>query len=308
MPETPEPSSPLRDWLAGHADSATSSFLRLWRKPVAALLTISAMALVLSLPLGLWLALHNLEHLPAAVERSRTIELFLTPGTDHARAQALAAQLRALDTVASVEHLTPEQGLVELQAQGLGEVETLLSGEHALPHLLRVTPKNEDAALVTQLAELPEVDLLQHDGQWQQQVDAWLRLGHRLMWGLGVLFGLGSVLVVGNTVRLDIQSRHEDMRVLQLLGAKSGFIRRPFVYLGLWYGLLSGLGALALVAGAATGLRAPLMALLSDAQHLLVLHGLTVQEMLLILTGSTLLGGGGARLVSGALLHRSETV
>jgi len=306
MPESPA-SSPLRGWLAQHADSAASSFTRLWRRPGAALFTISAMALVLSLPLGLWLVLHNLERLPAAVERSRAIELFLTPQTDDAHAQALAARLRALDTVAAVEHQTPEQGLAELRAEGFDGLGELLRGEHPLPHLLRVTPKDEDPALIAWLTELPEVDLVQHDRQWQQQVEGWLSLGQRLMWGLGALFGLGSILVVGNTVRLDIHSRREDMRVLQLLGASGGFIRRPFVYLGLWYGLLSGLGALALVTGAGAGLRDPLVALFSNEQGPFVLYGFTVLNVVVILAGSTLLGGCGARLVSGHLLRRSET-
>jgi len=302
----PEPCS-LREWLTRHVDSAASSFTRLWRRPGATLLTLSAMALALSLPLGLWLALDNLERLPAVMERSPAIELFLTPATNHARAQALAEQLRTLDAVAAVEHQTPEQGLAELRAQGLDGVGELLDAEHALPHLLRVTPKGDESGLITRLAALPEVDLLQHDQQWRQQAEGWLRLGHRLMGGLWVLFGLVSILVVGNTVRLDIHSRHEDMRILQLLGASGGFIRRPFVYLGLWYGLLSGLGALALVTAAGAGLHAPLAALFSDEQRAFVLHGFALLDALVILLGSTLLGGWGARLVSGYLLRLSES-
>jgi len=302
----PSARSALRGWFARHLDSAAASFARLWRKPGAALLTISVMALALSLPLGLWLALANLSHLPPAMERSRTIELFLIPEIDAERATALATQLRGLDGVALVEQQSPEQGLAELRAQGLDGVDELLGGDNPLPHLLRVTPLGEDAALIARLAELPEVELLQHDRQWHQQVAGWLHFGNRLVWVLGVLSGLGAVLVVGNTVRLDIHSRREEMRVLQLLGAGSHFIGQPFVYLGVWYGLLGAALALVLIAAALAGLRVPLEALVGEGEDLWRLRGFSGWNMLLIVIGGTALGGLGAKLVSGYLLRRSE--
>ncbi|MEW2925871.1 cell division protein FtsX, partial [Pseudomonas juntendi] len=76
---------------------------------------------------------------------------------------------------------------------------------------------------------------------------AWLAFGARLVQVLSVLLGVGAALVVGNTVRLDIQARREEIGVLQLLGASDGFIRRPFLYLGAWYGLGAGAVALALI-------------------------------------------------------------
>jgi len=73
-----------------------------------------------------------------------------------------------------------------------------------------------------------------------------------------ILALLGAALVVGNTVRLDIQARREEIGVLQLLGASDGFIRRPFVYLGGWYGLGAGAVALGLIGICGLALRAPL--------------------------------------------------
>ncbi|WP_309296858.1 cell division protein FtsX, partial [Enterobacter hormaechei] len=86
----------------------------------------------------------------------------------------------------------------------------------------------------------------------------WLAFGARLVQVLSVLLGVGAALVVGNTVRLDIQARREEIGVLQLLGASDGFIRRPFLYLGAWYGLGAGAVALALIAAAGAALRVPL--------------------------------------------------
>jgi len=296
--------SPLHRWLARHLTSARTSLVRLLRKPGATLLTISVMALALSLPLGLWLGLGNLERLPVEVERSRAIDLFLTPGTSAEQAKALAQQLLAWDDVITVEHHTPEQGLAALHEQGIDGVSEILR-EAPLPHLLRVTPLGDDTQLSTALEALPEVELMLHDARWQRQVEGWLHVGNRLVWILGGLFGLGSVLVVGNTVRLDFQSRHEEMSVLQLIGASNGFIRQPFVYLGAWYGLLGGAGAIGLLAGAGAALRAPLDALVSDGNGPFMWHWFSAHEVVLILVAGTALGGLGARVVSGHLLRRS---
>jgi len=218
--------------------------------------------------------------------------VFLNQDTDQAHAQALAEQLRAWDDVAGVEHQTPEQGLAELHAQGLDGVSDLLRGDNPLPHLLRVFPQGDDAALIAALEALPEVDLIQHDTRWRRQVEGWLHLGTRLLWLLGSLFGLGCALIIGNTVRLDFQSRREEMNVLQLLGAGDDAIRRPFIWLGLCYGLLGGISALVLLSVARALLSEPLVALVSA-------------QIMLVLISSTALGGVVARVVSGHLLRRS---
>jgi len=296
------PASP--SLLARHQESMRSSFNRLLQKPVAALLTIGVIALALSLPLGLWLVLINVERLPVNVEHSRAIDLFLTSDTNAEQAKALAQQLLAWDDVITVEHRTPEQGMAELRAQGMEGVSELLD-ENPLPHLLRVMPMGDETQLMVALEALPEVELMLHDDKWQRQVEGWVRVGNRLVWVLGGLLGVGCVLVVGNTVRLDFQSRREEMGVLQLIGAGNGFIRRPFVYLGLWYGLLGGVSAIGILIAAGMGLRVPLAALVSDGSNELALHGFAVHEFIAILLGSTILGGLSARLVSGYLLRRS---
>ena len=152
---------------------------------------------------------------------------------------------------------TPEQGLAELRAGGLGDAISA-AGENPLPSLLIVTPKGDESLLAASLQRLPEADLVQHDAQWRDRLDGWLRFGTRVALVLGTLLGLGALLVVGNTVRLDIQSRREEIGVLQHLGATDGFIRRPFLYLGAWYGLAAGALAIGLLTLAALALRQPL--------------------------------------------------
>ena len=293
-------------WLDQHLYSVVSSLGRAVRRPWATLLTIGVMAVAFALPLGLWLALQNVGHFAGDVQQSREIDLFLTPETPVARAQALAETLRARDDVASVELRTPDQGLAEFrQRSGLADSLDLLDG-NPLPALLVVVPEGDEARLVAALEALPETDLLQHDAAWRERLTGWMGFGERLTWVLAALFGLGALLVVGNTVRLDIQSRREEIGVLQLLGASDGFIRRPFVYLGAWYGLAAGALALGLLTLAALALRDPLAALALSYGSPFALSGLDPLGAALVVLAATIVGWLGAWLVTGHFLRQTR--
>ena len=293
-------------WLDQHLYSVVSSLGRAVRRPWATLLTVGVMAVAFALPLGLWLALQNVGHFAGDVQQSREIDLFLTPETPVARAQALAETLRARDDVASVELRTPDQGLAEFrQRSGLADSLDLLDG-NPLPALLVVVPEGDEARLVAALEALPETDLLQHDAAWRERLTGWMGFGERLTWVLAALFGLGALLVVGNTVRLDIQSRREEIGVLQLLGASDGFIRLPFVYLGAWYGLAAGALALGLLTLAALALRDPLAALARSYGSPFALSGLDPLGAALVVLAATIVGWLGAWLVTGHFLRQTR--
>jgi cell division transport system permease protein len=268
---------------------------------------VMVMALALALPLGLSIALDNLKQFAGSVQQSRDINVFLKGDVDGPGALRLAGQLRDRDDVAEVNVRTPEQGLQELRDAGLGEAIDALN-DNPLPSLLVITPGQgkDDARLARALESLPEADLVQHDALWRQRLDAWLAFGARLVQVLSVLLGVGAALVVGNTVRLDIQARREEIGVLQLLGASDGFIRRPFLYLGAWYGLGAGAVALALIAAAGAALRVPLAELSRSYGSPFVLHGLDLLHGGLVLLGTLLLGWLGAWLVTGHFLRQTR--
>jgi cell division transport system permease protein len=133
-----------------------------------------------------------------------------------------------------------------------------------------------------------------------------MRFGGRVALVLATLLGLGALLVVGNTVRLDIQSRREEIGVLQHLGASDGFIRRPFLYLGAWYGLAAGALALGLLTAAWLALQAPLDALAASYGSRFALAGVGPREGVLVLLGATVLGWLGAGIVTGHYLRQTR--
>ncbi len=298
--------SGLGIWMDQHLYSFVSSLGRLVRRPWATMLTIGVMGVAFALPLGLWVVLSNVEHFAGNVSQSREIDLFLKPEVDVGRAQSLAVQLRSRADVADVKLRTPEQGLAEFRERsGLGASLDALDG-NPLPSLLQITPQGDESALVAALGHLPEADLVKHDAEWRDRLRGWLGFGERLVWVLAAMFGLGALLVVGNTVRLDIQSRREEIGVLQLLGANDGFIRRPFIYLGAWYGLVAGALAFGLLTAAAAALRGPLADLARSYGSQFALAGLAPLSAAAVMAAAALIGWLGAWLVTGHFLRQTR--
>jgi cell division transport system permease protein len=114
------------------------------------------------------------------------------------------------------------------------------------------------------------------------------------------------LLVVGNTVRLDIHGRADEIATLRLLGATDGFVRRPFLYLGAWYGALAGVFALLLALAARGALEPAVASLVSSYSGDFALATLRADYALLLLCGSIALGWIGAYLAVGHHLRHVE--
>lgn len=297
--------SGLGTWADHHVYSLVASVGRLLRKPWATGLTIGVMAIALALPIGLWAALQNVERFAGDVRESRRVSVYLESGIDAAAADAVVAQVRLRPDVERVDVRTPQQGLDELRVAGTGDAVDMLAS-NPLPYLLLVTPRGDETGLARALQDLDQVDVVQHDAAWRERLAGWLGFGERLAWVLAALLGAGALLVVGNTVRLDIQSRREELGVLQLLGATDGFIRRPFLYLGASYGVLAGALALALLSGIDHLLRAPLHSLAMSYGSGFTLAGFTPVGAVAIVLGAGILGWLGAGFVTGHYLRQTR--
>ena len=300
------PIARTRSWFNLHLYSLVSSLGRMAQRPVATTLTIGVMAIALVLPLALWMTLANVQRFSGSVAVSREISVFLKPEVEVRRANAIADTLRRRGDVAAVTLRTPEQGLAEFRRSSDLAAQIDALGENPLPSVLVLQPRDDGSALAASLQALPEAEIVQHDAVWRDRLSAWLQLGARIAWVLAVLLGTGALLVVGNTVRLDIQSRSEEIAVMQLLGATNGFVRRPFLYLGAIYGLAAGALALALLWLAARVLQPSLATLIVSYGSRFNLNGPGPYGTLALLVGALVIGWLGAWLATAHHLRRSR--
>ena len=296
----------FRTWLDHHLFSLFRSVGNMVRKPIGALLTILVMAIALALPLGLLVSLANVDRFAGNVQQAREISVFLKPEVTVAQASELADQWRSRPDVARLDFITPEQGLDNLkQNTSLGPTLDNMA-DTPLPSLLIVVPRGDENKLAASLKQFPQVDIVEHDQAWRDRLNGWLEFGRTIALVLAGLLGLGAVLIVGNSVRADIQAHREEIGVLQHLGATDGFIRRPFLYLGAVLGVLAGLAALGLLTLANYYLSPSLAQLASTYGSRFALQGFNFVQATGIVIVAGLLGWLGAGLVTGHYLRETR--
>jgi cell division transport system permease protein len=302
----------LAMWRHQHAWCARDSLRQILRHPLGSLLTIAVMGLALALPLVFYLLLTNAQNLATALGDSQSVSVFLRPDVAANAAGKLADSLRERADVDAVAVRTPRQGLAELAAmQGFGGAIRSLS-DNPLPFVLLVQPKAVEnrvqvETMVQALRALPQVDLVQDNGRWRARLDALIALGRRITLLLAVLLGSAAILVIGNTVRLDIRSRADEIAVQQLIGAGSAFVRRPYLYEGAWYGLAAGGVAVLLLLLLETVLAAPVRDLVASYAGRLRFGGLSWATLGVCWMIAIALGWLGALLASSHQLVRLRT-
>lgn len=289
-------------WLEHHRASFRSSLRRLVERAWSSILTVLVMGIALALPFLLHVLLDNARGLSGGLQDAREITVFLKSDQNEGAARAFASELNVRADVTEVKVRTPAEGLAEFrQLSGFAEALDVLDG-NPLPGMLVIKPDDRafaaNPALLGELKADPRVDMVQYDAAWRQRLAAILRFAERSMLALTALLGLASLLVVGNTIRTDIQARAEEIAVVQLMGASDGFVRRPFLYAGFWYGILGGLLAVLAVGIVELSVRAPLLDLLASYQNRFALHGFTLPEALCVVAISALLGWLGAWIVA----------
>ena len=285
-------------WRRHHRQVSSESLQRIRKHPIASILAMLAIAVSFVLPAMLWLAMSSVNALDGRLDDGSQLTLYMKPGSDNSLVERTADQVRQADGVIKVSVITADEGLKEFQ-QTLGiSLTSSQLHDNPLPAALIITPRQHDTAeveaLSVKLKALPGVDEVRMDLAWLQRLKAIKGLGNRLVMALGVLFGFGVVLIVGNTVRLSVESRRHEIEVITLLGATQGFVRRPFLYTGAWYGAGGGLLALILLTVGRGWLSAPIRALAESYGSQYTLPGPGFGGSLLLFSCSILLGLLGA--------------
>lgn len=302
--------NPASAYALDHARTLLFSLGRLYRTPLASLLTTAVIGIALALPCALYLAVQNMQNATDSWQNVAKISLFLTPETEKGTMRTLSLRLGAREDIAEVETINADQALEEFRKRsGFSEALEILD-ENPLPHVIVLTPtldgNSEVETLAKELNSLQQVDSVLLDMQWLQRLQAMMETARRFLIAVAAMLSIAVLVVVGNTIRLEILSRENEIRVTKLVGATDSFIRRPFLYGGAWYGLSGGILAWIMVSITILWIDAPAqeMALLYDSEHRI--SGLGAVDSLILLLLSTLLGLTGSWLAMGRHLNKIE--
>ncbi|MDJ0747924.1 MAG: permease-like cell division protein FtsX [Woeseiaceae bacterium] len=245
-------SGPFSIWLTRHASTSLGSLGRLARHPFSSLMIILVIAVTLALPAAINLVIKNARDISGSWDNALDFSVFLKQELAEREAEELGGLIAQRADVESVTFISANDALDDFKDQsGFGAALDQLP-DNPLPHTLVVRPSagNTSASIVLlqeELQNLPETEHVQVDTEWVQRFHAILDIVRQAIAIGAALLGIAIVVIIGNTIRLDIENRREEIEVTKLIGASNAFVRRPFLWTGFWYGLFGGLMALALV-------------------------------------------------------------
>lgn len=287
-------------YLESHRASLVDALRRLFLQPFGSFLTCLVMGIALALPMGLALLLENVERLGGSWQQAAQISVFLELDVPEAEGLRLRERIAELEAVQDAEWIAPAQALEQLQRySGLGDALRALP-ENPLPAVVLVTPQAIEREalerLRSELAALSGVEQAQLDLQWVERLGAILHLGERFVFGLAVVLVAGLLLVIGNTIRLHIENRRAEIEVIKLVGGTDGYVRRPFLYAGAFYGVGAGLLAWLLLHVGLGWLNEAVIGLAGLYGSDFALAGVPLDDALTLLAAAVLLGWVGAWL------------
>jgi len=265
-------------------------------------MTVLVLGIAMFLPLGLYVTLTNLEGMNLRQDEWSAVTVYFKSATTQAQVEQVAQQVKQKLQPEAVLLISPEQGMAEFrETSGFGDSLEILE-ENPLPWVMQISPQNGASGeleqrvneLTAYLRTIDLIEVIQFDHKWLQRLGRMMELGSSAVNMLILLFGLAVVVVVSNTIRLDVASRAEEIEILALVGASNAFVRQPFLYTGFWYGLMGASVAILLLGLSLLYIGQPLALLLETYGTEFNLRGLGINNSLVVLLGGGFLGWLGA--------------
>jgi cell division transport system permease protein len=295
-----------------HLQALLGSLGRLLRSPLASFLTLLVIALALALPAALKLFVTNAQAATGNFASAVDVSVYLKTDVPLAKAQQLTQAAQQRPDVAAVTLISADKGLEDFRTySGFGDALAALK-ENPLPHVLHVRPRAAASSaagldsLRRYFAAWPEVDLVQVDSEWVMRFNAILEVLRRLLISAAVLLGIGVLAIVGNTIRLEIQARRAEIEVTKLVGGSNAFVRRPFLYTGVLYGLGGALLAWGILSLVVLVLQDSVATLARLYGSRYLLEGLTPEDIGVLLGAGLVLGWLGAWIAAARHLRSIE--
>ena len=266
----------------------------------------------LSLPAGFWLVQHNIHLLAQHLHDDTGFTVYFLPGSSSETIEDVRQYISLSTSVKNIELTTSDQAMEEFRQVTGYDQEMEALRDNPLPASLAVVahedvPVDEIETLLNSLRSRSAIDSVDFDTEWIQNLNAIHRVVSTLMWIVGALFSFGVVFVTFASVRLAIESKFNELRVLSLIGASDRYLRRPFIYCGILYGFGGGVVATAIVFGALFAINDPLDQLVQNYGGTIHIVSLDYFSASVEIGIGTFLGYLGAHIVSISEIQKRRT-
>ena len=228
---------------------------------ISVIVGISLVLFMLGLVIGAYFGLDNLQ---SSSKENVEIDLFFNPSLNQADIKLIEQELKQWDEIKSVWFVSPERALEVFQdsEEQLNEIKSIFDGRSPFPPSVTFNPKSEHvsieglAAIKTKLlAEYPnQLDEVNYDENRVNDVNLGFLRWIYIFIAIGLLLTIIAFAMINNTIRLALYSKRFTIKTMQLVGAKPGFIRKPFLLSAIGQGFLSAIIGMGLLMGVFYGL------------------------------------------------------
>jgi cell division transport system permease protein len=302
----------LNQYLLSHLQASVSSLGQLSRSPFNTLMTCLIIGIALALPMTLFVLLKNVDVLGGKMRQNIEVTLFLKADANEEQAQQVLQLVNKNTAITEAHIVSPNQGLHELQQTANVDNVIIELKDNPLPWSIVALPSinvhtaEALAELNHTLKQLPDVEEVQMDAQWIQRLFTMLTLAHRAVYAISIFLGLAVLLIINNCIRTATQNNKKEIEIIKLIGGTHNFIRRPFLYAGMIYGLLGGIIAWQMVDLFILWIKEPAHQLATLYQSQFNLLGISLTDTFTLLGSSIALGLIGAWLAVTRHLYRPQ--
>jgi len=294
--------NPLNSYFSNHLKVIKSTIQDQRERPLAAFFTCSVIGVTFVLPVLLAILLANAQSINRGWDGSAQITLVLKQEVPALDAGVLAREIAKRSSIEASRFIDKAAALEEFKEQFALEDAIDYLDENPLPHVILVKPDKSlnNIDLMTNIKDslesLAEVESALLDVIWVQRLQSMTEVLLKAVWLVAIMLAIAIVLILGNTIRLAIENRKEEIAVVKLVGGTDSFVRRPFLYMGAFFGLGGGLISLILINFILFVLEEPIHELARSYQSNFNLSGLNFESTLFLLILGMVLGWFGSWL------------
>lgn len=276
----------------------------------ASLLTIFVIAISITLPTIGYLLLKNANQAAEQWYPTPNVTVYINKTLTPEQTNNLIDQFKTIPEVQNVTYLSRDETRDEFKTwSGFDDALDLLA-DNPLPAVAIIFPVEEAKQtnklhdLQAQLRKIDGVDDVQLDDSWFTRLTALTNMVKSIVWTISIFMIIAVSLVIGNSIRLNIFARRQTIMVMQLIGATEGFILRPFLYNGIFTGLISAILALVLSKVFILQIDSTMLHVSDVFGTIVNINGLSWDESLLIILFSMIIGWFSAFIATKKYLNK----
>lgn len=242
----------MNHWLNHHVQAVKLVLTRMRQNQLSSLLISLVIGVAMCIPALFYVGVDNLSTLTHHMQNDNEISLFLKLDVSSESIEQIDQLLSKHPNIQKYRLVTKEEAWLQLQAKSETNPAVQELSKNPLPDAFFIQAKSlEPKALDSvrlELQAVPGVDQAVFNADWAKRLAVLLALGKTIIYFIATLLAIALLVIIGNTVRMQILTQKDEIEVSKLIGATNSFIRMPFLYAGVLYGAFGALLAIVMMA------------------------------------------------------------